>query len=92
MKKENITQIFWIIWTALWILFALFIAYQILVKVFGGSWISEALTIALLSANLITTIQLIQKTARIESDVHHLSRKVDEIDQNLKEHIKESKH
>ena len=92
MKKENIAQIFWIIWTALWILFALFIAYQILVKVFGGSWISEALTIALLSANLITTIQLIQKTARIESDVHHLSRKVDEIDQNLKEHIKESKH
>ena len=43
------------------ILFGLFLAYQILLKIFGGSWQTESLIIALLIFNLGLTWKLNMK-------------------------------
>ena len=72
MKKEYITQILRIIWTLLWILFALFITYQILIKVFGGSWISEVLILTLVVLNLTQTYEMKGEIGKIAADISYL--------------------
>jgi len=46
------------------ILFGLFIAYQLILKIFGGSWQTEALVIAFLIFNIGLTWKLNMKFER----------------------------
>ncbi len=92
MRKEKMTQMFWIIWKLLWILFALLIAYQILVKVFGGSWISDTLTIGFLVLNTTLIINVAINQAKMRADLNNLARQFQSLAHDFKEHIKEQRH
>ena len=49
------------------ILFGLFIAYQLLLKIFGGSWQTESLIIGLLIFNLRLTWKLGERIFKLDS-------------------------
>jgi len=49
------------------ILFGLFIAYQLLLKIFGGSWQTESLIIGLLIFNLGLTWKLGERIFKLDS-------------------------
>ena len=70
------------------ILFGWFIIYQILRKVFGGSWVSESLIIGLLILNITLTFNLTKETAEIKTDLYHLRTQFQSLAQDFKEHLK----
>lgn len=87
------------VWTLFLIPFGLLIIYQILVKVFGGSWISEALILTLLAFNVGYTIRVDNRVRRMEVKLARLEIKIDNIEKqfqslahDFKEHVKQTKH
>ena len=90
--RQRWSKILELLWNIFLILFGLFIAYQILRKVFGGSWIVESLIIALLMFNIGYTIKMDRRLTRIEADLHHLRKQFDSLAYDYKEHVKQARH
>jgi len=84
--------------TVLLIIFGLFLVYQILRIITGGSWSVEDIITSLLFFNLGTVFTIGLMLATLSSDVRHLSRRFDhlaidfkELTNNFKEHVKKHK-
>jgi len=71
MKKEIIEAV-QIILMILIIIFGLFILYQIILKIFGGSWETENLIIGLLMINISLTFALSISLTKLRSDHNYL--------------------
>ena len=89
MKKETVMQMLDLIWTLFLILFGLLAIYQTLVKIFGGSWVSESLIIAfmVLSIGLLFKIAVTQAKMRVE--LNHFIEQFKSLAHDFKEHIKQ---
>ena len=70
------------------IIFGLFILYQIILKIFGGSWMTESLIIALLMLNIGLTFTNSIKIAKNNSDFNHLSNQFKCLANDFKLHTK----
>jgi hypothetical protein len=55
-------------------LFGLFLLYQIILKIFGGSWQLESLIIGLLLVILGYVFKLSSNVTRVGSDLNHLNK------------------
>lgn len=71
------------------IAFGIFIAYQILRIIFGGSWPSEDAILALLILNITLTVSMslytTQGITKIRSDLTHLTKQFDSLAADFKE-------
>ena len=75
MKNEKSMNIVGVLLIIFLILFGLFIAYQIILKIFGGSWETESIIIALLVFNLGLSFTTTFSLVRLNSDHNHLEKK-----------------
>jgi len=71
------------------IIFGLFIIFQILKKILGGSWTQEDMIIALLGINLTITIGLGFSLSKLNSDVKHLRNQFNALASDFKIHKKD---
>lgn len=70
------------------ILFGLLLIYQILRKVFGGSWETEDIIIALLIFNLGSIFTIGLSFAKLKSDHSHLANQFRNLANDFKKYIK----
>ena len=68
------------------ILFGLFILYQIIRKILGGSWETENIIAALLMFNIGLTFTLALNQVRTSMGLHYLTKKVNYLAKDFKEH------
>ena len=76
------------------IAFGLFIAYQLLRIIFGGSWGAEATLIAAVVLNVSMTFGLVKEVTKLKADMTHLNRNVYNMSSDMKqlsEDVKELK-
>jgi len=78
-------------------IFALFLTYQILRKIFGGSWDMDDLTLSLgiLNTGFLFTLvilfaQLKSDVGQLKSDHNHLSNQFKSLANDFKVHVKKS--
>ena len=75
------------------IAFGLFMAYQILRKILGGSWGVENLIIGLVMANITMTVGFAVKNSkdimRVSSDLKHLTKQFNSLAHDFKSHIRD---
>jgi len=83
-KLRQVLQIFLI-------LFGLLVIYQIVKKIFGGSWTSETIIQALLFINIGVTVSIAMILVGLRSDHNHLKTQFRSLANDFKAHIK-SKH
>lgn len=69
------------------IILGLFLAYQIIRKIFSGSWSSEDIILTLLVFNLGCVFTIILNLAKLNSDHYHLERQFYLLAKDFKEHI-----
>ena len=69
------------------IVFGLFIAYQIFLKIIGGSWQTEVMIIALLFFNIGLTSTIAFSLSKLTSDHHHLKYQFRCLAKDFKEHL-----
>lgn len=65
----------------------IFLAYQIIRKIFGGSWSSEDIILTLLVFNLGCVFAIILNLAKLNSDHQHLEKQFYFLAKDFKEHI-----
>lgn len=68
-------------------LFGLFIAYQILLKILGGSWETEDIILAMIIFNVGLTFTIGFNQAKLKSDHNHLSNQFYCLAKDFKEHV-----
>jgi len=85
MEKADILIVVLII---LLILFGIFIAYQIILKIIGGSWETENLIISLLIFNLGAVFTIAIMLATLISEHKNLERRFDLLVRDFKEHTR----
>ncbi len=97
--KEKISEIFNTAILILLILFSLFIIYQILKKIFGGSWASEGIILTLLILIIGFLFSQAKTLGRLESEVgniknsfFHLATDFKNLIHDFKEHATKKKH
>ena len=83
-KIFNITQVILII---ILLILGIFLAYQIIRKIFGGSWSNEDIILTLLVFNLGCVFTIILNLAKLNSDHQHLERQFFHLAKDFKEHI-----
>ena len=69
------------------IIFGLFLAYQIILKLLGGSWPTENIIIALLVFNIGLTFTIAFNLAQLRSDHNHIVGQFNHLAKDFKEHI-----
>jgi len=89
VAKIKIKEIFISIIVILLAVFGLFLAFQIIKKIFIGSWETEDLILAILFFNTGAVFSIIFILATIKSDLKHLSKKFDSLVSDFKGHLKE---
>ncbi len=70
------------------ILLGLFIIYQIIKKVFGGSWTTDSIIISLLIFNLGCVFTIGLSLAKLKSDHNHLTNQFRSLANDFKRDIK----
>ncbi len=77
------------------IVFGLFIAYQLIRKILGGSWGTEDIITAMVIANITVTFGLAINTTKgitkINSELSHLRKQFNSLATDFKAHIKDHK-
>jgi len=91
MKNKEIIDILQITLTILLIILGLFIIYQIIRKIFGGSWSTENIIISLLMLNIGFTFALAVNQARTNTNVGHLSNSFRHLVNDFKLHLRDNK-
>jgi len=69
------------------LILSLFLAYQIIRKIFGGSWSTEDIILTLLIFNLGCVFTIILNLARLNLDHQHLEKQFYFLAKDFKEHI-----
>ena len=69
------------------IIFGLFVAYQIILKIFGGSWSTEDIIVALLIFNIGFVFTLALNQARTSSKLNYLGLQFKCLAKDFKEHL-----
>ena len=87
MSNKKILDIIETIIIIILIIFGLFIFYQIILKIFGGSWSNENLIIALLMLNMGVTITLAVNQVKLHSDHNHLTGQFKSLANDFKSHL-----
>lgn len=87
-KKYNFLDIVQVILTIILIIFGLFVLYQIILKLFGGSWTTENVVIAILLAVLGIVFTNSIQLARLRSDHNSLSNQFKCLANDFKFHIR----
>lgn len=72
------------------ILFALFIIYQIIRKIFGGSWDNEDIIVSLLMMNFGCLFTVALLMMQFHSDFNHYKDQFKSLANDFKEHTKKS--
>lgn len=66
------------------VIFVIYIIYQIILKIIGGSWQLDGIIMVLLSANIGYTFYLIKQISNVDLK---LTKHISELDSKLSEHI-----
>ena len=85
-NKKIIDAVQWILIVFL-IVFGLFIAYQITLKIFGGSWATEDIIVALVIFNVGLTFTIVVRLERLNSSHNYLKRQFYHLAKDFKEHL-----
>ncbi|MBS3163408.1 hypothetical protein J4427_01845 [Candidatus Woesearchaeota archaeon] len=70
------------------VIFGLFIIYQIIKKILGGSWSTENIIVSLLILNLGVVLTIGFTAAELRSDHNHLNKQFLALARDFKDHIK----
>lgn len=94
MTKNNLEDILENILFVLLILFIIFIGYQILRAIFGGSWTDEQIAIGLMTIVLSSFFVIVgylinqaRAIGKIESNISNLNERFKNMGKDLKEHL-----
>lgn len=86
--KKDIIKIIIKLFVIILIIFGLFIIYQIIKKILGGSWSTENIIVSLLILNLGVVFATGLIFAKLRSDHNHLSKQFSALANDFKDHIK----
>lgn len=89
MVKIKIKEIFISIIVIFTAILGLFIVYQIIKIIIGGSWRGEDIILTILIFNTSAVFSIVYTLATIKSDLKHLSKKFDYLATDFKTHLKE---
>ena len=84
MKRETLNLIQNILIILIFI-FGLFIAYQIILKIFGGSWETEDIVVTLLVLIIGSTFTIVINLAQLKSEHRNLSKQFGCLAKDFKE-------
>lgn len=84
MKRKTLNLIQNILVFLIFIL-GLFIAYQIILKIFGGSWETEDIVVTLLVLIISSIFTIVIILAQLKSDHNHLARQFSSLAKDFKE-------
>jgi len=87
MKNKKFTDNIQLIMIILLIIFGLFLAYQIILKILGGSWSTENIIIAFLVFNIGLAFTIAFNLAQLRSDHNHLARQFYHLAKDFKKHV-----
>lgn len=87
MRNRKLIDNIQLILIIILIIFALFVAYQLINKILRGSWDTEDIIIALLMLNIGLTFTIAISHAKLNSDHQHLQRQFHYLAKDFKEHI-----
>ncbi len=87
IKTKDVLNIFLYI---LLIIFSVYIIYQLILKIFGGSWQTEDIVIALLILIIGSVLNITIKLAKLETNFSNLKTSFCSLAKDFKEHL--SKH
>jgi len=73
------------------ILFGIFISYQLIRKIFGGSWQTEDIIIALLIFTIGGVFTLVFNLSKLNSDFNHLKNQFRCLANDFKDHTTSNK-
>jgi len=90
MMREKI-DFFDLIMKILLVFVGLFICYQIVRIILGGSWLSDQVNTALLSVILGLCILLVKRNEANHQRINHFSRSFSSLAEDFKSHMKSSK-
>lgn len=82
-KVDYLTIIIYI----LLILFAIFVIYQLIIKIFGGSWETQDIIIALLILIIGFVFNLTIKSSRLDANFSNLKNSFCNLAKDFKEHL-----
>ena len=85
--RRKFVDVFWIVLIVLLIVFTLFISYQAVRKIVGGSWEIEDLILGFLMAIVGLLFGVIANLSKLNSDVYHLRGQVFCLGKDFKEHM-----
>ena len=74
------------------IIFTLFVLYQLIKFILGGSWEKEDVITSLLMINIGITFSMAVNLARLNSDHKHLSSQFKSLASDFKKHLFEGRH
>jgi len=86
MKKDMLYYINLLVMIFI-IVLGLVVAYQLVLKILGGSWMSESLIIALLVMNISLSFANAINLAKLGSDHRYLRRQFGCLARDFKEHV-----
>ena len=86
--KKDVEKVIEKIIVIVLVIFGLFLAYQIIKKVLGGSWTTEEIIISLFVFNLGCTFTIGLTLAKLSSDHSHLSHQFRSLASDFKERFK----
>ena len=73
-------------------IFMIYLAYQVVLIIIGGSWALESALMGFLIMTLGFVVRNSTKISGLETDVKYIKHKIYETANNLKEHKKNKKH
>ena len=87
MKNKKVIDILQTIVVILLIVFGLFIGYQIIRKIFGGSWSTENIIISLLIFDIGFSFTIALSLVRLGSEHNYLSNQFRHLANDFKVHL-----
>ena len=85
--KQKTRKIFQNIFVITLIIFGLFVIYQIIRRIFGGSWATEGIIIALLVFNMGAIYTMGYNLAEIKSEIKHFKNQFRSLASDFKRHL-----
>ncbi|MAG02837.1 hypothetical protein CMI42_05865 [Candidatus Pacearchaeota archaeon] len=89
MKVRKLLDVLHLTFLLLTIIFGLFILYQVILKILGGSWTTEAVIISLLTILISVVFTIAVHQVRFGADYNYFKRNMNHFSKDFKEFRKD---
>jgi hydrogenase-4 membrane subunit HyfE len=91
MKRREILDVFYLVIIILVIIFGLFLLYQVILKILGGSWTTEAVVISLLVLLISMVFVIASSQIKLSVDYGYFKRENNRFREYIYKELREIK-